>query len=110
VSLFVNFLRIPYRILYPTILMFCVVGVYAVNSSCVDVGIMTAMGALGYFLRKMGFEIAPIVLGVVLAPIIEFSFRQALAMSDLMRFSSSGRFQRLSCRCLDHDPSGPSLW
>jgi putative tricarboxylic transport membrane protein len=62
--------------------MFCVVGVYAVNSSCVDVGIMTVMGGLGYFLRKMGFEIAPIVLGVVLAPIIEFSFRQALAMSD----------------------------
>jgi putative tricarboxylic transport membrane protein len=82
VGLFVNFLRIPYRILYPTILMFCVVGVYAVNSSCVDVGIMAAMGGLGYILRKMGFEIAPIVLGVVLAPIIEFSFRQALAMSN----------------------------
>jgi putative tricarboxylic transport membrane protein len=82
VGLFVNFLRIPYRILYPTILMFCVVGVYAVNSSMVDVGIMTFMGGLGYFLRKMDFEIAPIVLGVVLAPIIEFSFRQALAMSN----------------------------
>ena len=81
VSLFVNFLRLPYRILYPTILMFCVVGVYAVNSSMVDVGIMTVMGALGYFLRKMEFETAPMVLGVVLAPILEFSFRQALAMS-----------------------------
>ena len=40
------------------------------------------MGVLGYLLRKMEFETAPIVLGVVLAPIIEFSFRQALAMSD----------------------------
>jgi putative tricarboxylic transport membrane protein len=81
VGIFVNFLRIPYRILYPTILLFCVVGVYAVNSSLVDVGIMTAMGLLGYLLRKFDFETAPTVLGVVLAPIIEFSFRQALAMS-----------------------------
>jgi len=82
VSVFVNFLRIPYRILYPTILMFCIVGVYAVNSSLVDVGIMSVMGVIGYVLRKLDFETAPIVLGVVLAPIIEFSFRQALAMSN----------------------------
>ena len=82
VGIFVNFLRIPYRILYPTILLFCIVGVYAVNSSVVDVGIMAVMGLLGYLLRKLDFEIAPIVLGVVLAPILEFSFRQALAMSD----------------------------
>ncbi len=81
VGLFVNLLRVPYKILYPTILLFCVVGVYAVNSSMVDVGIMSIMGALGYLLRKMDFETAPLVLGVVLAPIIEFSFRQALAMS-----------------------------
>ena len=81
VGIFVNFLRIPYRILYPTILLFCIVGVYAVNSSLVDVGIMAVMGLLGYLLRKLDFEIAPIVLGVVLAPILEFSFRQALAMS-----------------------------
>jgi len=82
VGLFVNLLRIPYRILYPTILMFCIVGVYAVNSSIVDVGIMAVMGVLGYLLRKFDFETAPIVLGVVLAPIIEVSFRQALAMSN----------------------------
>ncbi|MCJ7493686.1 MAG: tripartite tricarboxylate transporter permease [Deltaproteobacteria bacterium] len=82
VGIFVNFLRIPYRILYPTILMFCVVGVYAVNSSLVDVGIMSVMGVIGYLLRKFDFETAPIILGVVLAPIIEFSFRQALAMSN----------------------------
>lgn len=81
VSIFVNLLRVPYKILYPTILLFCVVGVYAVNSSMVDVGIMSIMGVLGYLLRKMDFETAPLVLGVVLAPIIEFSFRQALAMS-----------------------------
>jgi putative tricarboxylic transport membrane protein len=81
VGMFVNLLRVPYRILYPTILLFCVLGVYAVNSSLIDVGIMSIMGILGYLLRKMDFETAPMVLGVVLAPIIEFSFRQSLAMS-----------------------------
>jgi putative tricarboxylic transport membrane protein len=82
VGIFVNFLRIPYRILYPMILMFCIIGVYAVNTSFVDVGIMSIMGLLGYLLRKFDFETAPVVLGVVLAPIIEMSLRQSLAMSN----------------------------
>jgi putative tricarboxylic transport membrane protein len=82
VGIFINFLRIPYRILYPMILMFCVIGVYAVNTSFVDVGIMSLMGLLGYILRKFNFETAPVVLGVVLAPIMEMSLRQALAMSN----------------------------
>jgi putative tricarboxylic transport membrane protein len=58
------------------------VGVYAVNSSFVDVGIMAAMGVIGYILRKFEFETAPIVLGVVLAPILEVSLRQSLTLSD----------------------------
>jgi len=82
VGLFVNILRVPYSILYPCILAFCVLGVYAVNGSVVDVWIMVLMGALGYLLRKLGFETAPIVLGVVLAPMIEMALRQSLAMSD----------------------------
>lgn len=81
VGLFVNLLRIPYPLLYPAILAFCVLGVYAVNGSVVDVWIMTIMGALGYLLRKFDFETAPIVLGLVLAPMLEMSFRQSLAMS-----------------------------
>ncbi len=82
VGIFVNFLRIPYRILYPMILMFCVVGVYAVNASYVDVAIMSMMGVIGYILRKFDYETAPIVLGVVIAPIIEISLRQSLTMSN----------------------------
>lgn len=81
VGLFVNLLRIPYRILYPSILLFCVLGVYAVNSSVLDIWIMTVMGLLGYLLRKFDFETAPIVLGLVLAPMLEMSLRQSLAMS-----------------------------
>ncbi len=82
VSVFVNLLRIPYQFLYPAILVFSVVGVYAVNGSAVDVWIMTVMGVLGYLLRKFDFETAPIVLGVVLAPMLEMSLRQSLALSS----------------------------
>jgi putative tricarboxylic transport membrane protein len=82
VGLFVNLLRVPYPLLYPAIVMFCVLGVYAVNGSVVDVGIMTVMGALGYLLRKFDFETAPVVLGLVLAPMMEMSFRQSLSMSS----------------------------
>jgi putative tricarboxylic transport membrane protein len=82
VGVFVNVLRVPYSFLYPSIIMFCVVGVYAVNGSVVDVWIALIMGALGYLLRKLGFETAPIVLGAILAPMIELALRQSLAMSD----------------------------
>jgi putative tricarboxylic transport membrane protein len=82
VGLFVNLLRVPYPYLYPAILVFSVLGVYAVNGSVVDLWIMLFMGVLGYVLRKLGFETAPIVLGVVLAPMIELALRQSLAMSD----------------------------
>jgi putative tricarboxylic transport membrane protein len=82
VGLFVSLLRIPYAYLYPAIIAFCVLGVYSVNQSVVDVWIMAAMGALGYVLRKFEFEVAPIVLGLVLSPMIEASLRQSLAMSN----------------------------
>jgi len=82
VGIFVNVLRVPYPLLYPAILLFCVLGVYAVNGSAVDVGIMAAMGALGYLLRKFDFETAPVVLGLILAPMIEMSLRQSLTMSS----------------------------
>jgi putative tricarboxylic transport membrane protein len=82
VGLFVNLLRIPYHFLYPGILVFSLVGVYAVNNSVVDVWIMLAMAIVGYLLRKLDFETAPIVLGLVLAPMVEMSLRQSLAMSD----------------------------
>jgi len=81
VGLFVNILRIPYSYLYPSILAFATIGVYAVNNSVVDVWIMGAAGLLGYVLRKLDFEIAPIILGLVLAPMLELNFRQSLAMS-----------------------------
>jgi putative tricarboxylic transport membrane protein len=82
VGLFVNLLRVPYPLLYPSIIAFCILGVYAVNGSVVDVWIMLVMGIVGYVLRKLEFETAPIVLGVILAPMLEMALRQSLAMSD----------------------------
>jgi putative tricarboxylic transport membrane protein len=82
VGLFVNLLRIPYAYLYPLIIMFCVIGVYEVSHSIVDVWIMLIMGGFGYLLRKFGFDPAPLVLGLVIAPTLELSLRQSLIMSD----------------------------
>jgi putative tricarboxylic transport membrane protein len=82
VSVFVTLLRIPYGYLYPLIIMFCIVGVYEVNHSIVDVWIMLIMGVLGYALRKFDFDPAPLVLGLVIAPIFEQSLRQSLIMSN----------------------------
>jgi putative tricarboxylic transport membrane protein len=81
VGLFVNLLRIPYAYLYPCILCFCILGCYSVSNSMIDVWIMLAMGGVGYALRKFGYDLAPVALGLVLAPILELSLRQSLAMS-----------------------------
>jgi putative tricarboxylic transport membrane protein len=82
VGLFVRVLQIPYAYLYPLIIMFCIVGVYLVNTSIVDVWIMLIMGVLGYLLRKFDFDPAPLVLGLVIAPTLELSLRQSLIMSN----------------------------
>jgi putative tricarboxylic transport membrane protein len=81
VGVFVNILRVPYSYLYPSLLAFATLGVYAVNNSVVDVWIMAGAGVVGYVLRKLDFEIAPVILGLVLAPMLELNFRQSLAMS-----------------------------
>jgi putative tricarboxylic transport membrane protein len=82
VGVFVTVLRIPYAYLYPLIIMFCIIGVYEVNHSIVDVWIMLIMGVVGYLLRKFDFDPAPLVLGLVIAPIFELSLRQSLIMSN----------------------------
>jgi putative tricarboxylic transport membrane protein len=81
VGIFVNLLRIPYSYLYPCILCFCILGTYSVANSLIDVWILLSMGAVGYVLRKFGYDLAPVALGLVLAPMLELSLRQSLAMS-----------------------------
>jgi putative tricarboxylic transport membrane protein len=77
----VQVLRVPYRILFPLILLFCLVGAYCLNCSVFDIGVMIFFGVLGYLFRKLGYEPAPLVLAFVLGKLLEKSFRQSLAMS-----------------------------
>ena len=106
VGLFVRVLQIPYAYLYPLIIMFCIVGVYLLNNSIVDVWIMLIMGVVGYLLRKFDFDPAPLVLGLVIAPILELSLRQSLVMSggNWTIFFYLGRSRR---RC---SPSAACCW
>jgi putative tricarboxylic transport membrane protein len=74
-------LRIPYRLLHPIILLLCCIGVYSLNGSALEVGLMALFGLLGYALLKLGFEPAPMLLGFVLGPMMEENLRRALAVS-----------------------------
>lgn len=81
VGLWVQLLRIPYGVLFPTILLLATVGCYATNKNMFDVWAMLGFGAAGYVLRKTGFELAPLVLAMVLGPMLEQALRQSLIMS-----------------------------
>lgn len=81
VPLFASVLRIPYRYLYPGILLLSVIGVYAVNQSVFDLWLLAGFGVLGYFLRKLDVPAAPIALAFVLGPLAERALRQSLIMS-----------------------------
>jgi putative tricarboxylic transport membrane protein len=82
VGLFVNLLRIPYAYLGPGILLVSVVGVYSVSASGLDIWLMLVFGLVGYLLRKFGFDVAPLLLAVVLGDRIEISLRRALTISN----------------------------
>jgi len=81
IKIWVQFLRIPYRILFPLILLLCVVGTYSTNLNIFDVWVMIVFGVLGYFLRKRDYELAPFILALVLGPLFEQSLRQSLILS-----------------------------
>jgi putative tricarboxylic transport membrane protein len=81
VGIFLHVLRTPKNLLMPLILLLCVVGVFAVNNSVVDLWIMLVSGIGGYFLRKMDFSVAPLVLALVIGPMMENALRQSLMLS-----------------------------
>lgn len=81
VGTFVNLLRIPYHWLVTAILVISIIGVYSVNSSVIDIWIMVLSGGAGYMLRKFGYEMAPLLLALVLGDRLEANFRLALTMS-----------------------------
>lgn len=80
IPIWVRFLRIPYPILFPFILLFCLIGVYTINNNVFDIYLMIFFGIFGYILRKLDFEAAPLILAVVLGPMMEKALRQSLTM------------------------------
>lgn len=81
VGLWVKLLRVPYRILFPAILVFCTVGVYSLNYNVFDIWTTAAFGLIGYIWSKLRCEGAPLLLGLVLGPMMEEYFRRALLLS-----------------------------
>jgi putative tricarboxylic transport membrane protein len=81
IGLWVQFLRIPYRVMFPVVLLLCVVGTYSANKNVFDLWVMLGFGVGGYVLRKLEYDLAPFVIAFVLAPLLEQSLRQSLVMS-----------------------------
>ncbi|HEV7337331.1 MAG TPA: tripartite tricarboxylate transporter permease [Bosea sp. (in: a-proteobacteria)] len=88
VGLWVKLLKVPYRLMFVGIVIFCCIGVYSINSEPADILIMGALAVFGYGLTKFGFEPAPLTLGFVLGRMMEENLRQALMISrgNLMTF------------------------
>ncbi|MBM4331748.1 MAG: tripartite tricarboxylate transporter permease [Deltaproteobacteria bacterium] len=81
IGLWVKILRVPYPVLFPLILLFCLIGVYSLNNKTSEIGLMLLFGVLGYLMKKFKFDGAPLILAMVLGPLMDKSLRQALLMS-----------------------------
>ncbi|MBI3436085.1 MAG: tripartite tricarboxylate transporter permease [Proteobacteria bacterium] len=81
IGIWVKLLEVPYRLLYPAIVLLCAVGVYSLNNSTQEVALTALFGALGYVFHKLGCEPAPLILGFILGPLMEENLRRALVIS-----------------------------
>ena len=81
IGLWVRLLKVPYGIIFPLILLLCLIGVYTINNNAYEIVIMLIFGALGYLMRKTGFEPAPFCFAMIIGPIMEMNFRQSLIKS-----------------------------
>ena len=81
IGVWVAILRIPYRVLYPAILVFIALGVYSVNNNSFDIMMVALAGVFGYALSVLRFEVAPLLLGFVLGPLMEEHLRRALLLA-----------------------------
>ncbi len=88
IGLWVRLLKVPYRLLFPAIVVFCCIGIYSIGNSGLYVFMVAVFGLFGYALIKFGFEPAPLLLGFVLGRLMEEKLRQALVISrgSLMTF------------------------
>jgi len=88
IGIWVRLLNIPYKYLYPAIICFICLGVYSINTSIFDIAMVLFFGVLGYGLRVLGFEPAPLLMGFILGPLIEEHMRRTLLISrgDFLAF------------------------
>ena len=81
IGMWVQLLKVPYRLLFPSILLLCAIGVYSLNNSGFEVGLTALFGLMGYVFYKLGCEPAPLILGFILGPLMEENLRRALLLS-----------------------------
>jgi len=81
IGIWVQLLKVPYRLLYPAILVFCGIGVYSINNNPFDVVVTAAFGLVGYLFFKLKCEPAPLILGFILGPMMEENLRRAMLLS-----------------------------
>ncbi len=81
IGLWIQLLKVPYRLLYPAILAFCCIGAYSINNTTFDVYMTVVFGALGYLFHKLRCESAPLILGFILGPMMEENLRRAMLLS-----------------------------
>jgi TctA family transporter len=81
IGIWIKLLTVPYRFLYPAIMVFCCIGLYTLNNNNFDVYMAAAFGIAGYLFMKMGCEPAPLLLGFILGPMMEENLRRALLLS-----------------------------
>ncbi len=81
IGLWVQVLKIPYHLLFPLIVLFCIIGTFSIAGSTFDLGLMLLFGVLGYLMRKFRYEGAPLILAYVLGPLMEQALRQSLLLS-----------------------------
>ena len=82
IPLFVRLLRVPYELLVPMILTFCMIGAFAANNRMWDVGLLIVFGVIGYFMKRLDYSPAALVVALVLGPLTENAFRQSLQISE----------------------------
>ena len=81
IGLWIKFLTVPYRWLFPAIVLFCAIGVYSTNNNTFDIWMVAIFGVIGYLFIKLGAEPAPLLLGFILGPMMEENLRRALLLS-----------------------------
>jgi len=81
IGMWVQLLKIPYAVLMPVIILFCLIGAYTIANSIFDVLFMLAFGVIGYLMKKLKYDAAPFVLAFVLGPMLEYSLKQSLIVS-----------------------------